>query len=63
MLMALVNMPGNTKVICTATFATEVPPWLGHKDSRKLTAEYEMLPTSTNSRNRREEEENNQKNN
>ena len=45
---------GNTKVICTATFETEVPPWLRHKDSGWLTAEYGMLPTSTNSRNRRE---------
>ena len=45
---------GNTKVICTATFETEVPPWLKNKESGWLTAEYGMLPTSTNSRNRRE---------
>mgnify|MGYP001249534926 CR=1 FL=1 len=45
---------GNTKVICTATFETEVPPWLKHKNSGWLTAEYGMLPTSTDSRNRRE---------
>ena len=45
---------GNTKVICTATFETEVPSWLKNKDSGWLTAEYGMLPTSTNSRNRRE---------
>ena len=45
---------GNTKVICTATFETEVPPWLKNKDSGWLTAEYGMLPTSTDSRNRRE---------
>jgi len=45
---------GKTKVICTATFQTEVPPWLKHKDSGWLTAEYGMLPTSTDSRNRRE---------
>ena len=45
---------GNTKVICTATFETEVPPWLKNKESGWLTAEYGMLPASTNSRNRRE---------
>ena len=45
---------GNTKVICTATFEAEVPPWLKNKESGWLTAEYGMLPTSTNSRNRRE---------
>ena len=45
---------GNTKVICTATFETEVPPWLKKKNSGWLTAEYGMLPTSTDSRNRRE---------
>ncbi len=45
---------GNTKVICTAKFETEVPPWLKNKDSGWLTAEYGMLPTSTDSRNRRE---------
>ena len=45
---------GNTKVICTATFETEVPSWLKNKESGWLTAEYGMLPTSTNSRNRRE---------
>ena len=45
---------GNTKVICTATFETEAPAWLKNKESGWLTAEYGMLPTSTNSRNRRE---------
>ena len=45
---------GNTKVICTATFETEVPAWLKNKESGWLTAEYGMLPTSTDSRNRRE---------
>ena len=44
---------GNTKVICTATFETEVPPWLKNKESGWLTAEYGMLPTSTNSRNKK----------
>ena len=45
---------GNTKVLCTATFETDVPPWLKNKQSGWLTAEYGMLPTSTDSRNRRE---------
>ena len=45
---------GNTKVICTATFETDVPPGLKNKQSGWLTAEYGMLPTSTDSRNRRE---------
>ena len=45
---------GNTKVICTATFETEVPSWLKNKKSGWLTAEYGMLPTSTDLRNRRE---------
>ena len=45
---------GNTKVICTATFEIDVPPWLKNKQSGWLTAEYGMLPTSTDSRNRRE---------
>ena len=45
---------GNTKVICTATFETDVPPWLKNKQSGWLTAEYGMLPASTDSRNRRE---------
>ena len=31
-----------------------MPPWLKNKQSGWLTAEYGMLPTSTNSRNRRE---------
>jgi ribonuclease PH len=45
---------GNTKVICAATFETDIPPWLKNKQSGWLTAEYGMLPTSTDSRNRRE---------
>ena len=45
---------GNTKVICTATFENDLPPWLKNKQSGWLTAEYGMLPTSTDSRNRRE---------
>ncbi len=45
---------GDTKVICTATIATSVPPFL--KDSGKgwVTAEYGMLPRSTHDRMQRE---------
>ncbi len=45
---------GDTKVICTATATTGVPPFL--KDSGKgwITAEYGMLPRSTHERMQRE---------
>ena len=43
---------GNTEVICTATFESKVPEWL--QDSGWITAEYSMLPASTNSRVTRE---------
>lgn len=45
---------GDTKVICTASIVQGVPPFL--KDSRKgwITAEYGMLPRSTNERMARE---------
>ena len=41
---------GDTKVICTASLESRVPPWL--KDSGKgwVTAEYAMLPGSTHDR-------------
>lgn len=45
---------GNTKVICTASIAPGVPPFLRGKGSGWLTAEYGMLPRSTNSRMDRE---------
>jgi len=45
---------GKTKVICTATFESEVPQWLRNKKSGWITAEYSMLPGSTSSRNKRE---------
>ena len=47
---------GNTKgsYLAAATFETEVPPWLKNKESGWLTADYGMLPTPTNSRNKRE---------
>jgi len=43
---------GNTEVICTASFESKVPDWL--QDSGWITAEYSMLPASTNSRVTRE---------
>ena len=41
---------GNTHVLCTASIDEKTPPWL--KNSRKgwVTAEYGMLPRSTNTR-------------
>ncbi|RLA06778.1 MAG: ribonuclease PH [Gammaproteobacteria bacterium] len=45
---------GNTKVICNATVEDKVPPFLRGKKQGWLTAEYSMLPRSTNSRTRRE---------
>ncbi|VAW58216.1 Ribonuclease PH [hydrothermal vent metagenome] len=45
---------GNTKVLCTASVESKVPPWLRGKGSGWVTAEYGMLPRSTGSRMRRE---------
>ncbi|GGP22490.1 ribonuclease PH [Silvimonas iriomotensis] len=45
---------GDTKVICTATVEESVPPFLKGKGQGWVTAEYGMLPRSTNSRMRRE---------
>ncbi|MDD3051506.1 MAG: ribonuclease PH [Candidatus Cloacimonetes bacterium] len=45
---------GNTKVICNVTVDQGVPPFLRNKQTGWLTAEYGMLPASTNSRMRRE---------
>ena len=41
---------GNTKVICTASVDTNVPPFLRGKGQGWVTAEYGMLPRSTGSR-------------
>jgi len=41
---------GNTKVICTASVDTSVPPFLRGKGQGWVTAEYGMLPRSTGSR-------------
>lgn len=45
---------GDTKVICTATVDDRTPPWLRGKGQGWVTAEYGMLPRSTNSRMGRE---------
>jgi len=45
---------GNTKVLCTATFTNGVPRWLKGQGKGWVTAEYSMLPRSTNSRMDRE---------
>ena len=45
---------GNTKVLCTATVDTKVPGWLRGKNQGWVTAEYGMLPRSTNTRTYRE---------
>lgn len=45
---------GDTKVICTASVDERIPPWLRGKGSGWVTAEYGMLPRSTNSRMGRE---------
>tara|TARA_B100000963_G_C22470074_1_gene599702 strand:+ start:233 stop:847 length:615 start_codon:yes stop_codon:yes gene_type:complete len=43
-----------TKVICTATLDDDLPRWLKEKKTGWITAEYGMLPGSTNTRNKRE---------
>lgn len=45
---------GKTKVLCTASFTNGVPRWLTGKGKGWVTAEYAMLPRSTNDRMDRE---------
>lgn len=45
---------GATKVLCTASFTPGVPRWLSGKGTGWVTAEYGMLPRSTNERMSRE---------
>ena len=45
---------GNTKVICSATVEERVPPFIAGTGKGWLTAEYSMLPASTNTRNQRD---------
>src|SRR5258708_35889655 len=41
---------GNTRVLCTAMAQDSVPPFLQGKGKGWLTAEYSMLPSSTETR-------------
>ena len=41
---------GNTKVLCTASIDREVPAWLQGQNKGWLTAEYALLPRSTQTR-------------
>ncbi len=45
---------GRTKVLCTASFTNGVPRWMAGKGKGWVTAEYAMLPRSTNERMDRE---------
>lgn len=45
---------GKTKVICTATYEDKIPKFLKNKNQGWLTAQYGMLPRSTNTRITRE---------
>ena len=50
---ALVSF-GDTKVICTATIENQVPRWMRNSEAGWITAEYGMMPRSTNERMNRE---------
>ena len=45
---------GNTHVLCTATIEDSVPRWMRGSNEGWITAEYGMLPRSTNDRMNRE---------
>jgi ribonuclease PH len=45
---------GNTHVLCTASWAAEVPRWKKGRGEGWITGEYGMLPRSTHTRGRRE---------
>ena len=45
---------GDTVVLCTASLSDQVPPWMAGKGRGWITAEYNMLPHSTNPRKPRE---------
>jgi ribonuclease PH len=45
---------GRTRVLCAASFTEGVPRWLKGRGAGWVTAEYEMLPRSTNTRSDRE---------
>ena len=45
---------GDTRVLCTASVETNLPPWLRGKGQGWVTAEYGMLPRATHTRGNRE---------
>lgn len=45
---------GKTRVLCTASFSTEVPRWMRGEGAGWVTAEYAMLPRATHTRSARE---------
>ena len=45
---------GDTRVLCTASIESRVPPWMRGNGTGWVTAEYGMLPRSTNTRTGRE---------
>ena len=45
---------GNTHIICTASISEKIPSWLKNSGKGWVTAEYGMLPRSTNTRIERE---------
>jgi ribonuclease PH len=45
---------GDTRVLCTASVESSLPPWLRGKGRGWVTAEYGMLPRATHTRGRRE---------
>ena len=50
---ALVTL-GHTRVLCAVSLEESVPPWMKGRGSGWVTAEYSMLPRSTNTRMTRE---------
>ncbi|MEO1029358.1 MAG: ribonuclease PH, partial [Pseudomonadota bacterium] len=45
---------GHTHVLCTASWESNVPPWMRGRGSGWVTGEYGMLPRATHTRGRRE---------
>jgi ribonuclease PH len=45
---------GETVVLCTATVDNDLPPWMRDQEKGWITAEYNMLPSSTSPRKRRD---------
>src|SRR6266480_6537540 len=51
---SVLSETGNTRVLCAASVEEKVPPFLEGKGKGWVTAEYNMLPRSTHTRNSRE---------